>query len=69
MIKRTYQVKGMHCLNCAMHLENLSEELPGIVSISASYQKMKMEIEFDETIIEEEKIIQAAKEIGYELIK
>ena len=55
----------MTCPNCAMHLEGLEDELPGVKSISASYKKLTMEVEFDETLLSINEIISAANEIGY----
>lgn len=55
----------MECANCAMHLESLEEELPGIKRINASYRKQIMEIEFDETKVSVEQIINAANALGY----
>jgi len=48
-----------------MHLEGLEDEIPGVKSISASYKKLTMEVEFDETKLTIEQIILAANEIGY----
>ncbi len=55
----------MHCPNCAMHLEGLEDEIPGVKRIDASYKKMQMEVEFDETKVTIEQIISAANAIGY----
>ena len=64
-MKAKFQVTDMHCPNCAMHLEALEDELEGVRRIQASYQKQTMEVEFDETVIHTDEIIQAAAEIGY----
>ncbi len=55
----------MECPNCAMHLEMLEDELPGVKCISASYKKQLMEVEFDDTQVSVEQIIAAANAIGY----
>ena len=68
MIKQTFQIADMHCSNCAMKIEALEDDLPGIKSISASYQKGRMVVEFDETKISPETIIAAVKEKGYTAI-
>lgn len=57
----------MMCPNCAMHLEGLEDELPGVKRITASYKKLTMEVEFDETLLTEPQIIAAANAIGYHL--
>lgn len=67
MTHKTYTVIGMECSNCAMHIEGLEDELPGIQRISVSYHKQKAEIEFDETRISETQIMEAVQKIGYTL--
>ena len=55
----------MECPNCAMHLEGLEDEVPGVKRITASYKKQTMEVDFDETRVSVEQIITAANTIGY----
>jgi copper chaperone CopZ len=65
MIKKTYRVTDMHCTNCAMTLEGIEDDLPGIRQISASYQKMQMTVEYDEAKVSEAQILEAVKSKGY----
>jgi copper ion binding protein len=65
MLKKTFCVSDMHCSNCAMKIEGLEDDLPGVKSVSASYQKGKVVVEFDETQLTTEDIIQAIKKQGY----
>ena len=65
MIKKSFRVPDMECPNCAMHLEGLEDDLPGVKRVSASYRKQVMEVEFDETKLTVDQIIQAANAIGY----
>ena len=55
----------MECPNCAMHLEGLEDEVPGVKRITASYKKQTMEVDFDETRVSVEQIIASANTIGY----
>jgi len=64
-MKKTFRVPDMECPNCAMHLEGLEDELPGVKRVSASYKKLTMEVEFDEAKLTVDQIIQAANAIGY----
>jgi copper chaperone len=64
-MKMTFRVLDMECPNCAMHLEGLEDELPGIKRINASYKKQIMEVEFDEVKISVDQIVKAANKIGY----
>ena len=64
-MKKIFTVRDMHCPNCAMHLECLEDELPGVKSINASYKKQTMEVDFDESKVSIEQIITAAIALGY----
>lgn len=64
-MKKVFRVSDMSCPNCAMHLEGLEDELPGVKRINASYKKLTMEVEFDEKMLTIEQIIKAANAIGY----
>jgi copper chaperone CopZ len=66
MVKRRYRVKEMHCSNCAMIIEAIEDELPGIRLISASYQKGTMVVEFDDLKVSEAQIIAAVDRRGYQ---
>jgi copper chaperone CopZ len=65
MIKKTFRVTDMHCPNCAMHVEGIEDDLPGVKQVSASYKKGQMVVEFDETCLTEAQIIAAVKKAGY----
>ncbi len=68
MVKKTFSVPDMHCSNCSMKLESIEDELPGIKEINASYHKQQMVVEFDETKVNDEQIIAAAKKKGYQAV-
>jgi len=66
MVKNTYRVEGMHCSNCAMNIEGIEDDLPGIKQVSASYQKGQMVVEFDEAKVSEAQILAALEKRGYQ---
>ncbi|MBN1372314.1 MAG: heavy-metal-associated domain-containing protein [Anaerolineaceae bacterium] len=68
MIKKTYKIADMHCSSCAMRLEVIEDELEGVRSVRASYQKARMEVEFDETKVSEAAIVEAVKDKGYRVV-
>lgn len=68
MIKKTFKVPDMSCSNCAMKLEGLEDSLDGVREINASYHKLQMIVEYDETRLTEEQIIAAVKKKGYQAI-
>lgn len=58
----------MHCSNCAMRLESLEDDLPGVSKVEASYRKGEMLVEYDENRLGVEEIIAAVKKLGYQAI-
>jgi copper chaperone CopZ len=68
MIKRTFKIPDMTCSNCAMKLESLEDNLEGVKEINASYHKLQMVIEYDESKLSEEQIIAAVWEKGYQAV-
>ncbi|MFM8321897.1 MAG: heavy-metal-associated domain-containing protein [Chloroflexota bacterium] len=67
MARVTYSIPNMICPACVMHLEELEDELPGILMIKASYQKQRMDVEFDEQRVSDQQIRAAVAELGYEI--
>ena len=68
MIKKTFNIPDMSCTNCAMKLESLEDTLEGVKEINASYHKLQMIVEYDETKLTEEQIIAAVKKKGYQAL-
>jgi len=68
MIKKIFKVSDMTCSNCAMKLESLEDVLEGVKEINASYHKLEMVIEYDESKLTEDEIISAVKKKGYTAI-
>jgi copper chaperone CopZ len=65
MIKKTFKVEDMHCTNCAIKIESIEDDLPGIKEVNASYVKQRMVVEFDEAQVSEEQILAAVEKKGY----
>jgi copper chaperone CopZ len=65
MHKISLKITDMHCVNCAMTLQSLEDDLPGVKQVDASYRSGKMVVEFDETKLSVERIIIAIRELGY----
>lgn len=67
MQKKVFQIPDMHCSSCVMRLEAIEDELEGVRSARASYQKARMEVEYDEALISLPEIIAAIQEKGYQV--
>jgi copper chaperone CopZ len=65
MPKKTYTITNMECPNCAMILESIEDNLPGIRETSASYKKGQVMVAFDEGQVSEAEIVEAIQKMGY----
>ena len=65
MKKITLKITDMHCVNCAMTLQSLEDDLPGVKQVDASYRSGKMVVEFDDSGLTEAQIISAIHDLGY----
>ena len=68
MIKKTFKVPDMSCTNCAMKLESLEDTLDGVKEINASYHRLEMVIEYDESKLTDDQIVAAVKKKGYHAV-
>ncbi len=62
----TIKINGMHCSACAMNIDFDLEDLNGVENASTNYAKQECVVEYDETIISVEKIIEQIKKTGYD---
>ncbi len=65
MAKQVFRVLDMHCTNCVMTIEGLEDDLPGVKSVRASYQRGTVEVEWDEKRLTEAKVRDAIVGLGY----
>ncbi len=60
------KIKGMGCQNCVNAVSESLKELEGISKVNVSLEKESAEVEFDETKINADKMIETIKELEYE---
>jgi Cu2+-exporting ATPase len=63
--KKKFQIKGMHCVGCAMTVDEALEALPGVDSASTSYAKQVVEVVYNDQQVTEKQIVDAVKQAGY----
>ncbi|MBI5945953.1 MAG: heavy-metal-associated domain-containing protein [Chloroflexi bacterium] len=68
MIKKTFKIPDMTCSACAMKLESLEDALDGVKEVNASYHRLEMTIEYDDSMLTEEQVIAAVRKKGYTAI-
>lgn len=64
----TYPVMGMTCAACAVSLESYLGRLMGVETVVVSYPNQSVYVKYYEKQLSESRLIEAAKEIGYELL-
>ncbi len=65
MIKKTFKIEGMHCASCAMNIDGELEDTAGVKDVRTNYAKALTEVEYDEDLINNNKIIEVIKKAGY----
>jgi copper chaperone CopZ len=69
MIRKTFTVAGMTCPNCAMNLEGMEDNIPGVQRVTARYRNGTVEIEFDEHKVDESELKLAISRLGYQVVE
>jgi len=64
----TLAIRDMHCATCAISIEKALQAQLGITSVSVNYASNQAFIEFDEAKINEDKIINVIKQVGYQVV-
>ncbi len=66
MTKTKLKICDMHCVSCAMNIDFDLEDLDGVKSASTSYAKAECVVEYEESKLNKEKIIEVIKKTGYQ---
>jgi Cu+-exporting ATPase len=65
MIKKEFNVTGMTCSACSSRVEKSVSELQGTQNVSVNLLTNRLRLEYDESIVNEDMIIQAVENAGY----
>lgn len=65
-MKQTFDVMGMTCASCSAHVDKSVRNCPGVEAVNVNLLSENMEVEYDETKISPETIIQAVQKGGYD---
>ena len=63
--KEKFKVTGMSCSACSSRVEKVTGKLDGVKTVSVNLLTGTMQVEFDETVTDEEKIVTAVEGAGY----
>ena len=64
-MKQIFRITDMECPSCAMRLEGLEDDLPGVKRVRASYPRQQMEVEYDVTRLTPADLVAAIQRLGY----
>jgi copper chaperone CopZ len=67
-ITETYPVIGMSCASCVRNVESVLSKTEGVIEANVNFASEKVTIEYDDEIISMDKLADAVKSMGYELI-
>lgn len=66
MKKEKFDIKGMTCSSCQAHVERAVSKLEGITKVNVNLLSNNMIVEYNEKILDNEKIIKAVIDAGFE---
>lgn len=64
-MQEKYDITGMSCAACSAKVEKNTATLPGMRSVSVNLVKNSMTVDYDETVLDSDKIIAAVVKAGY----
>lgn len=66
MTKQRLKIRGMHCVGCAMTIDGALEDVAGVRSAATNYARQWVDVEYDEQLVPQGKLLDAIKQAGYE---
>ncbi|MFH1736344.1 MAG: cation transporter, partial [Actinomycetota bacterium] len=63
--KTELAIGGMHCATCAVNIESILKDLPGVESVSVNYATEKATVEYDDRLVDLAGISGEVSSIGY----
>lgn len=65
-MKKKFLVRGMTCASCQSHVQKAIEKLNGVKDVNVSLMTNSMNVDYDESLVNDELIFKATKKAGYE---
>ncbi len=65
MQKMKFAIQGMTCSSCQAHVEKAVQKLAGVQNVSVNLLSNDMTVEYDDNILDNDKIIKAVIDAGY----
>ncbi|WP_438973370.1 mercuric transport protein MerTP [Polaribacter sp.] len=67
--KIEYNIKGMTCTGCEVHIESEVNKLDGIIEVKANYEKGNTIVKYDKKKVTNKEIEDAVGKTGYKIIE
>ena len=64
-MKKKYNVTGMMCASCQANVDHAVKKIDGVTSVNVSLLANNMVVDFDESKVSDENIINAVENVGY----
>ena len=69
MKDNNFEVTGMSCAACAMHVQKAAGKVPGVESASVNLATETLTVQYDESKVPFETLQKAVEQAGYGLVK
>lgn len=66
--KKVLNVEGMSCSHCERAVKNALGELDGVKNTEVDLAGKKVTVEYEETLVSEESLVEAIEEAGYDVV-
>ncbi len=63
-----FDIKGMTCTGCEVHLKHAVNKLPGILEVTANYEEGTAYVRYDNSKINKQAIVDAIDATGYKVV-
>ena len=60
-------VRGMTCDNCARTIQRKLSLTPGVVKAAVNWQDSQATVEYDDHVVQPDKLANAVRQLGYEV--
>ena len=68
MKKISIQLEELGCPSCVKKIETALKKQDGIVEASILFNSSKAKVEYDETLIDSDKIVKTISDLGYDVL-
>lgn len=68
MVKKTFNIEGMTCASCAVHVEKGLSKVGGVNKATVNFASKSAQVDFDEKVAKDKDLFDAVSKKGYKLV-